>query len=81
MSSSTVPLILQEDCELGGKDYEEGIENDFAYRNNVSQAAKGVRLAFIRKVYGLLTLQLFLTILVGSVCMFTPPIKEFIHKK
>jgi len=77
--SSTVPLILQEDCERGGKDFEGGIEDDFAYRNNVLQATKGVRMAFIRKVYGLLTVQLLLTIIVASLCMFTPPIKEFIH--
>lgn len=79
--SSTVPLILQEDCEQGGKDFEGGIEDDFAYRNNVLQATKGVRMAFIRKVYGLLTVQLLLTIIVASMCMFTPPIKEFIHTK
>lgn len=81
--SSTVPLILEEDCERGGKnyDYEGGIEDDFAYRNNVLQATKGVRMAFIRKVYGLLSLQLLLTIIIASACMFTPQIKEFIHTK
>ncbi|KAF2902510.1 hypothetical protein ILUMI_03672 [Ignelater luminosus] len=77
--TSTVPLILQEDCEQGGKDFEGGIEDDFAYRNNVLQATKGVRMAFIRKVYGLLTVQLLMTIIVASMCMFTPQIKEFIH--
>jgi len=49
--SMSVPLILQDDCELGGKDNEDGLENDFAYRNNVAQATRMVRLAFIRKVY------------------------------
>lgn len=79
--SSTVPLILEEDCERGGKEYEDGIENDFAYRNNVAQAAKHVRLGFIRKVYGLLSLQLLLTVVIASIFMFTPPVTEFIHKK
>ena len=80
--SSTVPLILEEDCERGGKDYDEdGIENDFAYRNNVMQATKGIRMAFIRKVYGLLSMQLLLTVIVASICMFTPPIKNFVHTK
>lgn len=79
--SSTVPLILEEDCERGGKEYEGGIEDDFAYRNNVAQASKGVRLAFIRKVYGLLSMQLFLTVIVASICMFTPVVREFIHTK
>lgn len=77
--SSTVPLILQEDCERGGKDIENGIEDDFAYRNNVAQATKRVRMAFIRKVYGLLSIQLLLTVIVASICLFTPPVKEFIH--
>ncbi|XP_044267441.1 protein lifeguard 4-like [Tribolium madens] len=79
--SSTVPLILEEDCERGGKDMdEEGIENDFAYRNNVMQASKAIRLGFIRKVYGLLSMQLLLTIVVASIFMFTPQIKSFVHE-
>ncbi|KAG5895135.1 hypothetical protein JTB14_008569 [Gonioctena quinquepunctata] len=77
--SQTVPLMLQEDIEQGGKEYDEDIENDFAYRNNVLQATKSIRLAFIRKVYGLLTMQIFLTIVIASVCMFTPPIRSFVH--
>lgn len=79
--SQSVPLILQEDCERGEKEVEDGIESDFAYRNNVAQATKGVRLAFIRKVYGLLTMQLLLTIVVAAMCMFTPQIKVFVQKK
>ncbi|KAL1491365.1 hypothetical protein ABEB36_011973 [Hypothenemus hampei] len=78
--SQTVPLILSEDVEQGGKEYEEnGIENDFAYRNNVAQASKNIRMAFLRKVYGLLAMQLFLTTIIGAVFMFTPPIKGFVQ--
>ncbi|XP_018567206.1 protein lifeguard 4-like [Anoplophora glabripennis] len=77
--SQTIPLILEEDVEQGGKEYDEDIENDFAYRNNVAQATKSIRMAFIRKVYGLLTMQIFLTIVIASICMFTPPIKDFVH--
>ena len=79
--SQTVPLIL-EDVEQGGKEYDEdGIENDFAYRNNVAQATKSIRLAFLRKVYGLLTMQIFLTVIVAAIFMFTPPIKQFVQTK
>lgn len=79
---TTVPLILEEDCERGGKDYnEEGIENEFVYRNNVLQASKTIRLGFIRKVYGLLSMQLLLTIVVASIFMCTPQIKSFVHEK
>ncbi|RZB41020.1 lifeguard 4 [Asbolus verrucosus] len=78
--SLTVPLILEEDCERGGKDYDEdGIENDFAYRNNVLQASKGIRMGFIRKVYGLLSMQLLLTVVVAAIFMFTPQIKSFVQ--
>lgn len=77
--SQTVPLIL-EDVEQGGKEYDENIENDFAYRNNVAQAGKAIRLAFLRKVYGLLTMQIFLTVIIAALFMFTPPIKEFVQK-
>ena len=39
---ATVPLMFaQEDVEFGGKP---GIINDFAYNNNVMQAATSVRL-------------------------------------
>jgi len=78
--SQTVPLILEEGG-VAGKDYEDedGIENDFAYRNNVQNATKAIRLAFIRKVYGLLSVQLFLTFVVSAACYFTPPMKEFIQ--
>lgn len=79
--SQTVPLILAEDVEQGGKEYEVNIEDDFAYRNNVLQASKSIRLAFIRKVYGLLTTQVLLTVVIASICMFTPPIRSFVHTK
>lgn len=76
--SQSVPLINEEDCELGGK---ESLEDDFAYRNNVTQANKNIRMAFLRKVYSILTIQLGITVLIASIFMFTPAIKEFIHSK
>lgn len=79
--SASVPLILDDDVERGGKDFDDGIENDFAYRNNVVNATKNIRLAFIRKVYGLLSIQLLVTIVIAGLFMFTPPIKIFIHSK
>lgn len=78
--SQSVPLILEEDVEQGGKEYDD-VENDFAYRNNVLQASKSIRLAFIRKVYGLLLMQILITVLVASIFMFTPPIKGFVQTK
>jgi len=78
--SQTVPLILQDDVEQGEKDIEDdGIENDFAYRNNVANSTKAIRYAFLRKVYGLLGTQLLLTTIIASVCLFIEPVKEFVQ--
>ncbi|KAK9884338.1 hypothetical protein WA026_005288 [Henosepilachna vigintioctopunctata] len=80
--ASTTP-ILQEDYERGDKmddeDYEYNIQDDFAYRNNVANAPKAIRLGFMRKVYGLLTMQLFLTTIVAAICMYTAPLKAFVQ--
>lgn len=70
-------MYAQEDCELGGK---ENIENDFAYRNNVLNADKEIRLGFIRKVYGLLTIQLLATVAIAAVFLLVKPVQGFIHE-
>ncbi|XP_026323975.1 protein lifeguard 4-like [Hyposmocoma kahamanoa] len=75
---AAIPLMYaQEDCELGGK---ESIEDDFAYRNNVVNADKEIRLAFIRKVYGLLSIQLLTTVAIASVFLLVEPVQGFIHR-
>lgn len=44
MSSATMKL-LEEDVEAGGKEINvDGIENDFAYNNNVHNASVNIRL-------------------------------------
>merc|ERR1712079_744830 len=60
---------------------EAGLEGDFAYHNNVAGASKHVRLGFMRKVYGLLAVQLSITTLIGAVFLFTPGVKEFVQGK
>ncbi|KAL0849809.1 hypothetical protein ABMA28_011751 [Loxostege sticticalis] len=75
---ASIPLMYaQEDCELGGK---ENIEDDFAYRNNVMNADKEIRLGFVRKVYGLLTVQLLATTAIASVFLLVKPVQLFIHE-
>ncbi|CAH2099518.1 unnamed protein product [Euphydryas editha] len=75
---ANIPLMYaQEDCELGGKD---NIENDFAYRNNVLNADKDIRLGFVRKVYGLLTIQLLATVAIAAVFLLVKPVQAFIHQ-
>ncbi|XP_063236635.1 protein lifeguard 4-like [Bacillus rossius redtenbacheri] len=72
---ASVPLMTP-DAELGGKP---GILDDFAYRNNVHQASLHVRMGFLRKVYGLLGVQLLITTAVAGVCMLQEDVKAFIH--
>lgn len=84
MAKSTVevPLMDDFDDDFGGaKDEESGsnIENDFAYHNNVANASKGIRMGFLRKVYGLLATQLTITTIVAATCLLTPTIKEAVH--
>ncbi|GFG29763.1 hypothetical protein Cfor_03281 [Coptotermes formosanus] len=74
---ATVPLMFaQEDVEFGGK---ASIINDFAYNNNVMQATTYVRMGFLRKVYGLLSVQLLISVVVSGICMFIPAVRNFIH--
>merc|ERR550534_761748 len=40
-----------------------------------------VRLGFMRKVYGLLAVQLTITTIIGAVFMFTPGVKEFVQTR
>ena len=61
------------------EDSEAGLKNDFAYHNNVSGAAKHIRMGFLRKVYSLLGLQLVLTSFIAAACMLTPQIKQGVH--
>jgi len=76
---ATVPLL--DDIEGGGNvsDDETDLKNDFAYHNNVAGAAKQIRMGFLRKVYGLLSVQLAMTTLIAAVMLFTPQIKTLVH--
>jgi len=87
VDTSSVPLM--DDIEGGEDDggmsksrgLEAGMENDFAYNNNVAGASKHVRFGFMRKVYGLLAVQLSITTLIGAVFLFTPGVKEFVQSQ
>jgi len=83
MDTSSVPLMMdmeeEEEDNHKSRGLEAGLENDFAYNNNVAGASKHVRLGFMRKVYGLLAVQLSITTLIGGVFLFTPGVKEFVQ--
>lgn len=55
------------------------IKNQFEYHNNVMGASKAVRLAFMRKVYGLLAVQLIMTTVIAGALLLTPGVKELVQ--
>lgn len=52
-------------------------ENDFSYGTSVATSSPSVRLAFIRKVYGILASQLALTVTICALFMFVSPLRSF----
>ncbi|OXU28494.1 hypothetical protein TSAR_015837 [Trichomalopsis sarcophagae] len=77
--SLTDPLILSEtDIEGGGKEERNSVQNDFAYHNNVHNAAIKIRMAFIRKVYGLLSMQLLMTVIIAGIFCLVEPVKFYV---
>ncbi|XP_065674581.1 protein lifeguard 4 isoform X2 [Hydra vulgaris] len=55
-------------------------ERDDFYSVTVAQSSLQVRLGFIRKVYGILSTQLFTTTLVGALFMYNDNIKQFVQQ-
>ena len=76
-STTSVPLMA--DVEGQDESLQAAMDKDFAYNNNVAGAARHIRMGFLRKVYGLLSLQLGLTTVIAAVCLFTPALKDAIH--
>ncbi|KAJ8681584.1 hypothetical protein QAD02_017376 [Eretmocerus hayati] len=73
------PLIFSDDdIESGGKDSPMGLQNDFAFRNNVHNAPIKIRMAFIRKVYGILSIQLLMTVVIGALFFNYKPVKLYV---
>lgn len=57
-------------------DLESGPSSDMLYPG-IGMSDNAMRWGFIQKVYGIISAQLVLTALVGSVFAFTPSIQEF----
>lgn len=79
---ATIPLMFaEEDVENGGKeDNTSGMQNDFSCANNVYNAEISIRMGFLRKVYGLLSMQLLLTMTIAAVFMACEPVKLFVKE-
>ncbi|KAL9960282.1 hypothetical protein ACROYT_G033726 [Oculina patagonica] len=57
------------------------LEDDFTYGVTVAQTNIKIRLGFLRKVYGILTAQLSLTIIVAGIFMYSESIKGFVQER
>eukprot|EP00088_Acartia_fossae_P029703 TRINITY_DN30586_c0_g1_i1.p1 TRINITY_DN30586_c0_g1~~TRINITY_DN30586_c0_g1_i1.p1 ORF type:complete len:256 (+),score=78.60 TRINITY_DN30586_c0_g1_i1:47-814(+) len=84
MASSSVPLMMDVEgmAESGAAEEESGasgMKNQFEYNNNVLGASKAVRLGFMRKVYGLLAVQLIMTTVIAGALLLTPGVKEMVQ--
>lgn len=72
---STTLLIPQE----GGEAEKGGIVNDFMYGSNVASSHIYIRMGFLRKVYGLLSVQLLVTTVVAASFAYVPVLRDTIH--
>jgi FtsH-binding integral membrane protein len=57
------------------------IVDDFMYGSNVAQSHLTIRLGFMRKVYGILSVQLAFTTLIGVIIMSSEALQDFIKTK
>ena len=57
------------------------IVDDFMYGSNVAQSHITIRLGFLRKVYGILSVQLAFTTCVGILIMSSLSIQGFLKEK
>uniref|UniRef100_A0A2R9BZ62 Transmembrane BAX inhibitor motif containing 4 n=1 Tax=Pan paniscus TaxID=9597 RepID=A0A2R9BZ62_PANPA len=56
------------------------IEDDFNYGSSVASASVHIRMAFLRKVYSILSLQVLLTTVTSTVFLYFESIRTFVHE-
>ncbi|KAF8463822.1 inhibitor of apoptosis-promoting Bax1-domain-containing protein [Kalaharituber pfeilii] len=64
---------------LGPRDSMDNVPDDFKYSTNVAEATIDIRMAFIRKVYAILSVQLAATAIFSSLSFFMPAFKYWIQ--
>lgn len=58
----------------------DGIPDDFKYGVSLAQSDDSIRMAFVRKVYSILSVQIGLTLAFTCVCMFLPDVNLFVKQ-
>ncbi|XP_038612254.1 protein lifeguard 4 [Tachyglossus aculeatus] len=56
------------------------IEDDFDYGSSVASASVHIRMAFLRKVYSILSLQVLLTTVTAAVFLYSEAVRTFVHQ-
>ncbi|NXF88808.1 LFG4 protein, partial [Eubucco bourcierii] len=56
------------------------IEDDFNYGSNVASSSVHIRMAFLRKVYGILSIQVLLTTVTSAVFLYSTEVQAFIRE-
>ncbi|NXY88244.1 LFG4 protein, partial [Alcedo cyanopectus] len=57
------------------------IEDDFNYGSNVASASVHIRMAFLRKVYSILSIQVLLTTVTSAVFLYSAGVQAFVHER
>ncbi|NXF38246.1 LFG4 protein, partial [Nyctibius bracteatus] len=57
------------------------IEDDFNYGTNVASASVYIRMAFLRKVYSILSIQVLLTTVTSAVFLYSTGVQAFVHER
>ncbi|NXC68165.1 LFG4 protein, partial [Anhinga anhinga] len=57
------------------------IEDDFNYGTNVASASVHIRMAFLRKVYSILSIQVLLTTVTSAIFLYATGVQAFVHER
>ncbi|XP_051463898.1 protein lifeguard 4 [Apus apus] len=57
------------------------IEDDFNYGTNVASASVHIRMAFLRKVYSILSVQILLTTVISAIFLYSTGVKAFVLER
>ncbi|NXA08311.1 LFG4 protein, partial [Sapayoa aenigma] len=57
------------------------IEDDFNYGSSVASASVHIRMAFLRKVYSILSIQILLTTVTSAIFLYSTGVQAFVHER
>ncbi|NXV83755.1 LFG4 protein, partial [Atlantisia rogersi] len=57
------------------------IEDDFNYGSNVASASVHIRMAFLRKVYSILSIQVLLSTVTSAIFLYSTGVQAFVHER